>query len=89
MGSGGRPVTAVELSPDGGCDWVPARISVPGGAWTWSFWEAALHVAPGCHTLTVRATDSAGETQPASLSATWNVKGYNNNAWHRVAIRAE
>jgi len=89
MGSGGRPVTAVELSPNGGGDWVQARVSVTGGAWTWSFWEAALHVTPGCHTLAVRATDSAGETQPASLSATWNVKGYNNNAWHRVAIRAE
>ena len=53
----------------------------------WSFWEAALQLSPGCHILAVRATDSAGETQPPSLSATWNVKGYNNNAWHRVAIR--
>jgi hypothetical protein len=77
------------LSPNGGRDWVRAPISVEGAAWTWSFWEAALHLAPGCHTLAVRATDSAGETQPPTVSATWNVKGYNNNAWHRVLIRAE
>jgi hypothetical protein len=82
-------VTSVELSPNGGHDWVRARISVEGPAWTWSFWEAGLQLAPGCHTLAVRATDSVGTTQPPTLSATWNVKGYNNNAWHRVAIRAE
>ncbi|MGH7525859.1 MAG: hypothetical protein ACREMX_04065, partial [Gemmatimonadales bacterium] len=28
-------------------------------------------------------------TQPSTVSDTWNVKGYANNAWHRVAIRAE
>jgi sulfite oxidase len=89
MGSGGRPVTSVELSPNGGRDWVLARIAATGAAWSWSFWEAALQLSPGCHTLVVRATDSAGETQPPNLSATWNVKGYNNNAWHRVAVRAE
>ena len=89
MGSEGRPVTAVEVSPDGGEAWLEARISLPGPAWTWSFWEAALQLAPGCHTVVVRATDSAGQTQPPTLGATWNVKGYNNNAWHRVAIRAE
>jgi hypothetical protein len=32
--------------------------------------------------------DETGVAQPASLDATWNVKGYNNNAWHRVTIEA-
>jgi sulfite oxidase len=89
MGSEGRRVSTVELSPNGGHDWVPARISVGGEVWTWSFWEGTLELAPGRHTLAVRATDCAGETQPSTLRATWNVKGYNNNAWHRVAVRAE
>jgi sulfite oxidase len=89
MGSGGRPITAVEVSADGGDHWVGARISASKTAWTWSFWDAGLELVPGCHTLVVRATDSAGETQPPTLSETWNVKGYNNNAWHRVVIRAE
>jgi len=48
-----------------------------------------LQLGRGCHTLAVRATDAGGEVQPAELSATWNAKGYNNNAWHRVAVRAE
>jgi sulfite oxidase len=89
MGSGGRPVTAVEISSNNGADWTAARLTVPGPAGTWSFWTAALDLVPGSYTLAVRATDSAGFTQPAGLESTWNVKGYSNNAWHRVAIRAE
>ena len=60
-----------------------------GSAWTWTFWEADLELAPGRHTLAVRATDSAGAIQPSTVTATWNVKGYSNNAWHRVAVRVE
>jgi sulfite oxidase len=89
MGSEGRPPTAVEVSPNGGADWVAARIGVKGAAWTWAFWEAAVELAPGGHTLAVRATDGSGATQPRTLGETWNVKGYGNNAWHRVVVRAE
>jgi sulfite oxidase len=89
MGSGGRPVTEVELSRNNGADWVAAQIAVTGTPGTWSFWTAAVDLAPGPHTLVVRARDAAGATQPSALARTWNVKGYNNNAWHRVAVRAE
>jgi hypothetical protein len=34
----------------------------------------------------VRATDSSGATQPDRIEDTWNVKGYANNAWHRIAV---
>lgn len=89
MGSEGRPLTSVEVSGDGGQDWIRARICVEGEAWTWTFWEAAIELEPGSHALVARATDSAGTAQPPTVSATWNVKGYNNNAWHRVEILAE
>jgi sulfite oxidase len=89
IGSAGRRVTLVEVSVDGGSDWIPARILPQESAWTWAFWEAALDFAPGDHTLMVRATDSSGATQPASIAETWNVKGYCNNAWHRVPIVVE
>jgi sulfite oxidase len=88
MGSGGRPVTAVELSINSGKSWRRARILSAGAPWTWAFWEAVLDLAPGDHTLAARATDGARATQPSTVSATWNVKGYNNNAWHRVTIHA-
>jgi sulfite oxidase len=86
IGSGGRPVTRVEVSPNGGCHWNDAVIVRKGTGWTWSIWEATLDLAPGRHTLTVRATDTTGVPQPPSVDLTWNVKGYNNNAWHRVTI---
>ncbi|HEY3011294.1 MAG TPA: sulfite oxidase [Gemmatimonadales bacterium] len=86
MGSEGRAVIAVEVSASPGQDWIRARISRAGEAWTWTFWEAALELAPGPYTLAVRATDTTGEAQPATITETWNVKGYSNNAWHRVAI---
>ncbi len=89
MGSGGRPLRSIEVSGNAGEDWVRARIAVEGSAWTWAVWEAMLELPPGRHTLAVRATDSAGTTQPATVDATWNVKGYCNNAWHRVPVRAE
>jgi sulfite oxidase len=89
MGSEGRPPTAVEVSPNGGEDWAPARIAVEGATWTWSLWEATVNLAPGGHTLAARATDGTGAAQPRTLGETWNVKGYGNNAWHRVAVRAE
>lgn len=89
MGSAGRPLISVEVSSNGGRDWYQASITMPGTAWTWSLWEAPLRLEPGPHVLAVRATDRAGITQPAELSETWNVKGYANNAWHRVAIVAE
>jgi len=88
MGSGGRPLTSIELSADEGRNWTAARIAVEGRRWTWTFWEATVQLAPGTHTLMVRATDSAGTKQPPSAWETWNVKGYSNNAWHRVTICA-
>jgi sulfite oxidase len=88
MGSGGRSLTAVEVSPGVGRDWIQARIPMDGSPWAWTFWEATLELGQGPHTVAARAVDCAGATQPPNLSAVWNVKGYNNNAWHRVTIRA-
>jgi sulfite oxidase len=80
-------VTRVELSHDGGLQWTPARLLPAESAWTWTFWEASLQLAHGQYTLIARATDSSGATQPADLADTWNVKGYANNAWHRVSVQ--
>jgi sulfite oxidase len=85
MGTGGQPLKAVEISPDAGTSWVHARITDGGERWAWSFWEGELTLPRGRHVLAVRATDQ-GSTQPATVNETWNVKGYNNNAWHRLPV---
>ncbi len=87
MGSGGSPVGVVEISPNAGADWVRARVTHAGAGRTWVLWETEFTLDPGIHTIVVRATDVAGKAQPASLHETWNVKGYCNNAWHRVAVQ--
>jgi sulfite oxidase len=89
MGSGGRPLRRVELSADDGQRWMAAHLTAHGHHWTWAFWEAVLEVGPGECTLVVRATDTAGEMQPATVAETWNVKGYNNNARHQVTVQVK
>jgi sulfite oxidase len=87
IGSACRPTTAIQVSAGGASDWVNAEILAAGGKWTWTFWEAVVRVPPGCHLLSARASDETG-TMPARVHDTWNVKGYANNAWYRVAITA-
>jgi sulfite oxidase len=89
MGSGGRPITSVEVSPNGGTDWSPATIERAGERWTWTLWEATLQLPRGRHVLAVRAADASGATMPPGVVEQWNVKGYANNAWHRVTVQAE
>ena len=88
MGPGMRGVAAVDLSITGGRRWIRAGTVAPSTGWTWSLWEASVDLAPGHHVLMARATDEEGNTQPPVVGDTWNVKGYNNNAWHRVAVQA-
>jgi sulfite oxidase len=89
IGGGCEPLASVEVSAAGHGGWRPATIQPGGSRWTWSCWETELVLAPGDHELAVRATDRAGHVQPETIAETWNVKGYANNAWHRVSIRAE
>jgi sulfite oxidase len=85
IGDEGKPLKKVELSPNGGGDWIQAEMA-DHTEWSWTLWQADVRLQPGSHTLIVRATDMGGDTQPAAIEATWNVKGYANNAWHRVTI---
>ena len=89
MGPEMRRVAAVDLSITGGRRWIRARIVEESTGWTWSLWEATVELPPGDQVIMARATDEEGNTQPPVVGDTWNVKGYNNNAWHRVVVRAE
>ena len=86
VGQGGRPVERIEVSADGGQTWTEAALRGVRRQWTWQFWSATVQLAPGWQTLIARAIDSGGHSQPAEVSATWNYKGYMNNAWHRVEV---
>ena len=90
IAGGGRDIERVDLSPDGGRTWVGADLSEGGdNQWAWRFWGARLQLDPGEHWISVRALDSAADTQPRDAASIWNIKGYVNNAWHemRVTVR--
>jgi sulfite oxidase len=86
LAGGDSQLLRVELSPDGGRSWTTAELLGNADRWSWRLWQAPLALAPGPHTLVVRAVDDSGQPQPADPRQIWNFKGYMNNAWHRVNV---
>jgi sulfane dehydrogenase subunit SoxC len=82
--SGHGPITSVQLSTDAGATWGEAELGEELGPYAWRGWSAEWHAEPGEHTISSRATDSAGNTQP--LDPLWNLKGYANNAVERIPV---
>jgi hypothetical protein len=62
----GAPVAGVEVRVDGG-PWMPATIDEGMGSdFAWKLWSLSWpNAMPGVHTVTSRATDTAGNVQPA------------------------
>ncbi|HTS89943.1 MAG TPA: sulfite oxidase [Gemmatimonadales bacterium] len=85
MGSGGRSIRAVEVCHSGATHWIRADILGAPTRWTWTLWEAVVPLSPGNQILVARAVDETG-AMPEEIRDTWNVKGYGNNAWHRVRV---
>jgi DMSO/TMAO reductase YedYZ molybdopterin-dependent catalytic subunit/glyoxylase-like metal-dependent hydrolase (beta-lactamase superfamily II)/rhodanese-related sulfurtransferase len=81
---GTREIERVEVSLDRGATFVTAKLLDGSQAGAWRLWEAELELGPGPYELAVRAWDSAASTQPENAEGIWNMKGYINNAWHRV-----
>lgn len=78
-GSGG--IREVLLSADHG-QWQAATLAAAGQRFGLVHWEHQCTLSCGPHELACRAVDGAGQTQPADPPA--NVRGYGNNAVHRV-----
>jgi sulfane dehydrogenase subunit SoxC len=83
--SGQAPIERVDVSADGGTSFNAAVLEPPLGPNAWRGWSFVWEATPGEHTLSSRATDAAGNTQP--LEPPWNLKGYANNAVERIAVR--
>jgi len=83
--SGHGSIERVEVSTDGGTTFNAAVLGEPLGPNAWRGWSFTWDATPGEHTLSSRATDSSGNTQP--LDAPWNLKGYANNAVERITVQ--
>lgn len=84
-GSRGNRIAEVSLTTDGGKKWQPAKIVSPLRDFGWVLWSAEIDVPAGTERLQVRATDSAGTTQP--VRSPWNAQGYQYNGWHALTIK--
>ena len=70
-------ITRVEVSFDRGATWTATALTEPNIPRAWVRWELEWDARPGAHTITTRATDDRGNTQPASMP--WNAQGYGYN----------
>jgi sulfite dehydrogenase len=83
---GGSPIKRVEVSSDGGRNWVDAPFIGPDlGRFAWRQFAVPLRMAPGNYVLTSRATDAAGHVQPEVRSE--NAAGYANTSWADHAVK--
>jgi DMSO/TMAO reductase YedYZ molybdopterin-dependent catalytic subunit len=83
---GSVPITAIEVSKDGGKSWTQAGFEKPDSPFAWYQWRTQLPLEKGDHELMVRATDAEGRTQPINGNVRWNPKGYEWNGVDRVKV---
>ena len=81
---GGTGIKEVAVSTDGGKSWTPAKLGRDLGKYSFREWSLAVNLAAGTHELKVRATNNAGDTQPAE--ARWNPAGYMRNVIETVRV---
>jgi sulfane dehydrogenase subunit SoxC len=82
--SGWAPVTAVEVSTDGGNTWAPAKVEPGLDPSGWSRWSWAWQAEPGSYVLSARAHDQSGRSQP--VQALWNRGGFANNSVQQIPV---
>ena len=80
----GHTVERVDVSVDGGRTWQQAILHPAPSLWAWRPWSLTVQVEPGPLSVTARAWDDTGVTQPELPASLWNPRGYANNAWARV-----
>ena len=92
---GGRKLTRVEVSIDGGVHWELATLDRKekpteyGMYWCWTWWDYELNVADlvGCKEIWCRAWDESNNCQPDH--PTWNLMGMGNNQVFRLKVHMD
>jgi sulfite oxidase len=86
MAGDGRGIGRVDVSLDGGNTWRQADLEPTSSRWAWRLWFLTVEAHPGPMSLTARAWDDTGVTQPESPAPLWNPRGYGNNAWAHINV---
>ena len=70
--AGTRAISTVEVSTDGGRNWLPATLRAPLSALAWTLWSISwTPEREGAHTLQVRARDGEGRLQTAAVAPSY------------------
>jgi sulfite oxidase len=88
MAGDGRGIGRVDVSIDGGNTWRQADLEPATSRWAWRLWSLTVEAHQGPMSLTARAWDDTGATQPESPAPLWNPRGYGNNAWAHINVSA-
>ena len=80
-----RGIEAVEVSIDGG-EWQEAELAEALTDTTWRQWRLPWDVTSGRHTITVRATDGTGATQPEERTRPIPDGA---TGWHQVVVMGQ
>jgi DMSO/TMAO reductase YedYZ molybdopterin-dependent catalytic subunit len=84
--AGDLEVRRVDVSTDFGASWQQATLAPAKNRFDWRRWTATVRLpSEGYYEVWVRATDSAGKSQP-HIAGNWNPQGYGANPMHRVAV---
>ena len=85
--AGESKVAKVELRFDGSGAWQPAVLGDSSAAMVWTPWSYAWTTSrPGQHTIEVRATDDAGNSQPLARDPD-RKDDYELNTPHRISVK--
>ena len=82
--AGRSGIARVEVSMDAGATWADAQLGEEASRYAWRAWSFEWQAEPGTYTLSVRATDSVGNTQPTQQA--WNYCGMGNNIAQQVEV---
>jgi DMSO/TMAO reductase YedYZ molybdopterin-dependent catalytic subunit len=86
--AGEADIARVEISCDAGATWKPAQLGREQSKYAWRLWTYVWKAPKaGDYTITARATDAQGRTQPET--AIWNPSGYLYNAVDQVKIHVQ
>lgn len=97
VSGGGREITRVDISLDGGQTWDQAELLsdawAGNKAWAWKRWRYLGQLKSprqgACAQVVVKATDNSYNVQPETHASIFNVRGNLANAWHRVLVCPE
>jgi hypothetical protein len=82
---GGQGIRSLAFSSDGGKTWQAARLGKHDGRYSFHEWTAPFRPdRQGEFLMQVRATNAAGDTQPAT--PVWNPAGYMRNVIETVRV---